>query len=910
LTQKLSWFYLFLALTIPAFGAEVKIGSALANPGDIVALPVTVDSGVKGFCSFDLSVNPAKLTALNAPPNPIQLGSLTASASFITHIDSGIAYASGANVTPFGGPGTIALFPFQIPGDAAAGTTYELKLTAGFADSQGTLIPGITVTNGLVTVIVDKTAPKTTLALAPPANASGWLNVDAKVTLTATDNANGAGVREVDYSIDNGAVVKTPGSVATFVLTAEGVHPIQYQAIDAAGNVEALNVPQFIKIDKTLPVVTASAAAGGKPYASGEWTNQRVTVTYACSDDGSGVSIVSSPFTVIEDGGNQSAQGTCIDKAGNIAVAIFDGINIDRVYPSTTANVAPHFPYDPNTWYNSDVTIDLVAFHPYGDPTLHYSVDGAEQPTVKASPAAATVKFAREGSHSLTYYAVGPIGLVEQSHSLTIRIDKTPPRVNTTATTNGGPYVSGAWANHSVTVTYSCTDDGSGVDLETFPLTASTEGANQSVSAPCLDRATNVIYGAFNGINIDLTPPWTLAKLTQAADGNSTITFQSFDSLSGVASTSYRIDDGAAATYAGSFKADAPGHHTIHFQSMDKAGNVETEQGLTYSLPALIAPVDDASLNANPPVLSWNAVPGAILYEVEWTQDSSFEFRPIRRTTLTETSFQLPNALEAGKWYWRVKADIPDGQALYASSSFEAMPMIVTEATEAILEDFEDITDWTGSTYAHLYLDPRIAHNGEKSMQITWANYEEIVSGAAFVDSPAGRLLPKNAEGANPIKGYLWTALFYVPQGRIQANYEATTPTGEKKRLSFPLYVGLHNDWTKNEFDLTQGGFNDTVNDLRFVSVSGSGLQPRTTIQIDDLGVEYEGYQTLVSDPGSGDLTGDGKVTIQDVTLGLRMILGLESCTDAQFRILDVNFDAHLTIGDATLMLKQAVGLN
>jgi hypothetical protein len=58
-----------------------------------------------------------------------------------------------------------------------------------------------------------------------------------------------------------------------------------------------------------------------------------------------------------------------------------------------------------------------------------------------------------------------------------------------------------------------------------------------------------------------------------------------------------------------------------------------------------------------------------------------------------------------------------------------------------------------------------------------------------------------------------------------------------------------------------------------------------------------------------GDINGDGKITIQDVTVGLRMTLGLVKPSEDQLMILDVNEDGKLTIGDITLMLRAAVGL-
>jgi len=67
--------------------------------------------------------------------------------------------------------------------------------------------------------------------------------------------------------------------------------------------------------------------------------------------------------------------------------------------------------------------------------------------------------------------------------------------------------VPGTWTNQAVTVTFHCTDDGSGVGSRSGPQTVSSEGADQSVTGSCTDNVGHTTIQAFGRIDIDLTPP-------------------------------------------------------------------------------------------------------------------------------------------------------------------------------------------------------------------------------------------------------------------------------------------------------------------------------------------------------------------------------------------------------------------
>jgi hypothetical protein len=431
-------------------------------------------------------------------------------------------------------------------------------------------------------VKIDTTDPATSASTLPE-----WNNNSVTVTLTATDNLSG--VDATKFIVDGGPV-QTGTSV---LLTDEGIHTIDFWSIDNAGNVEAANTAT-VKLDKSAPSISVSQS----PPANGAgWNKTNVTVTFTCADALSGLASCTSPQNVTSEGAGQVVTGTAVDNANNSASASRT-LNIDKTPPSITGVVPPA---NGNGWYNGPVSLSWscsdglsgVATCPSA---TTFTLDGANQsasgtatdiadnsatatynginvdqtaPTISASVAptpnadgwndgSVTVHFTCSDATSGLAPGACPAdevvtaeGVTSVSGSVTDRADNTATTTITVRIDTIDPTIVGAqtpaanlagWNNNDVTVSFTCTDAGSGIAVAgcTAPVVVE-EGANQSVTGTAIDTAGNTASTTVAGINVDKTPPVLTGTPTTAPngagwyDGPVTIHWTCSDALSGIA---------------------------------------------------------------------------------------------------------------------------------------------------------------------------------------------------------------------------------------------------------------------------------------------------------------------------------------------------------------------------------------
>jgi len=87
----------------------------------------------------------------------------------------------------------------------------------------------------------------------------------------------------------------------------------------------------------------------------------------------------------------------------------------------------------------------------------------------------------------------------------------------------------------------------------------------------------------------DTTPPVTSYTLDGEMEGdiyrsNVTVTLTATDTGSGVEYTMYKLDDGNWTPYAAPFVVSEDGLHTVHFYSVDRAGNQEQEKNCLFTI--------------------------------------------------------------------------------------------------------------------------------------------------------------------------------------------------------------------------------------------------------------------------------------------------------------------------------------
>ena len=259
---------------------------------------------------------------------------------------------------------------------------------------------------------------------------------------------------------------------------------------------------QIMRVAPGGGVATVFASGGGINQPLGVLADSAGFVYVA--NYGSGVISKISPAGVVSTLGTGFGNpvGIAFDPSGSMFIANFSGTVVYKVI-----GVAPPTPTDstPPTitpsitgtlgsggWYVSNVGVSWTVTD--ADTAITSSTGcGAESVTTDTTGITLTCSATSTGGTA--------------SASVTIRRDVTAPAITVSATAGGNPYSPGTWTNNDVTVTWSCSDNTSGVASYSSPVTVSAEGGGQSASGSCSDAAGHVSGVAFSGINIDKTAP-------------------------------------------------------------------------------------------------------------------------------------------------------------------------------------------------------------------------------------------------------------------------------------------------------------------------------------------------------------------------------------------------------------------
>ncbi len=314
-------------------------------------------------------------------------------------------------------------------------------------------------------------------------------NLDGMTTIVAA--SSGGAFTSGDYKVDLAQNSFNPAS-AVFQMQAEAMQKIGdtiTSLIPTVGItlknslgdfITSLNQPMGITVDFSDVDTTRYNLGTISIYSSSDgvtWTKEYTSVDF----------------------GNEKAT-TNVSHLTHFALM---GERVDIAAPITTAILSGN--KGEGDWYNSDAVTTLSAQDNEGGLGVDYTQYKKDDNDWDnyLSP----INISSEGHHEFEFYSADQDANIEDVKSVEFDIDKTPPVITHTITSDGQSYTPGIWTNKDVTVTFSCTDSLSGVSSFTDPITISNEGEDQTVSGQCQDKAGNVSADNVTGINIDKTSP-------------------------------------------------------------------------------------------------------------------------------------------------------------------------------------------------------------------------------------------------------------------------------------------------------------------------------------------------------------------------------------------------------------------
>ena len=340
-------------------------------------------------------------------------------------------------------------------------------------------------------------------------------------SLDVTTGSDGTATFALIPSSTNNITLEATPPAADTTFTSVGVDNVSVTT-------DPTDIAVLIQSTDTVPPVIQPVLSTA-PNTSG-WVNQSVTVSFQCSDSGSGVATCSSPVTESTDG-IYTVTGTAEDHAGNIST-VTQTVMVDTTAPVVTPSVASSTTQGPaqNGWFNHDVTVDWSC----SDPVVNGASSG-----VATCPSPTTVST--EGAdQTVSAAATDNAGNQGTGTATGISIDKTPPSI--TAPALPAPGGANGWYTKPLTLAFSCSDALSGV--ASCPTIQVNSGAGQTITGTAFDRAGNEASASVGGLNVDTIPPTVGVSLSSAAPRTSfgwfnhpvTVDFTCSDAISGIAS--------------------------------------------------------------------------------------------------------------------------------------------------------------------------------------------------------------------------------------------------------------------------------------------------------------------------------------------------------------------------------------
>ena len=425
-------------------------------------------------------------------------------------------------------------------------------------------------------VKVDMVAPLLSVSSSSgtPGNA-GWYVSSPTLTASATDDLSG--VASVQYRIDGGE--QTSGTSVTVV--GDGIHVVEFQAFDLAGNVTANK--QTVRVDTVKPSVYISAAGA---LGDNGWYVSPVDLSATATDATSGVD--GAPMVSADGGATWHSVlnlGSGVypdilfrvyDIAGNEKVTPYS-VKVDTDAPSISLseNGTP----GNNGWYVSSVDLSATASDALsGIASVQYRIDGGTW----TGGASVTVG---DGIHAIEFQAFDVAGN-ETTTSQTVWVDTALPNIAVSAE---GTLGNNNWYVSPVDLSASATDNLSGIASVQHRVDGGVWASGVSVTVgdgihavefQAFDKAGNAVTDSQTVWVDTVIPDVSISTAGTLGSNNwyvspADLSASAADALSGIGSVQYRIDSGT--WESGASVTVGNGIHTISFQAFDKAGNAVTD---------------------------------------------------------------------------------------------------------------------------------------------------------------------------------------------------------------------------------------------------------------------------------------------------------------------------------------------
>ncbi len=426
------------------------------------------------------------------------------------------------------------------------------------------------------TVKVDTTAPTASPATSGTPGTNGWYTSPATVQANASDAASGVAL--VKHQVDGGA-----WQDGESVTLSDGVHTLQFQVVDNAGNVTTTSA-QTIKVDATAPTLMPSIPV--LDGNNGWYVSPPVNVDASGSDATSGLASVqcrvdggawqSPPVSVTGDG-SHTVDCQAEDNAGNVSTWS-QTVKVDATAPDL-APAATAASNGQNGWYTGSVTVQANASDATsGLASVQYQVDGGTWQSGE------TVNLSTDGVHTVVFKAEDVAGNTTTSQRVTVKIDTTAPTLTPSMPEPNGD--DDWFVTAPVQIDASAEDATSGVASvecridggawQTPPVNVTGDGEHV-VECEATDNAGNSTSWR-KTVEVDTTAP-ALTASAPSPDGSEgwyvtapvQIDASAEDATSGVASMQCRVDGGTWQSLPVSVTTE--GEHFVECEAADHAGN-------------------------------------------------------------------------------------------------------------------------------------------------------------------------------------------------------------------------------------------------------------------------------------------------------------------------------------------------